>query len=354
MVAQFLAAIMGADCQPSSAISLLAHPDLLPRSQWMALDALGIATRLYDTIPGATVPLSIVFMDLSTARWHMPQESTGPDDSDKIFNERGLAESTNFDRLLYSKLSRPQVFACLLMFETGSANIDVSSLSSVMAMSSGNSIYVTTRLLSDPANLAPSYHIKRIVGNIGMPGISMMVAPQDPRLRELTDDWRQIRHAKYDFKREDNFKGTTLHLSFTDWKLPLEPSSSGTIDKDIFLVESVVAVHDGGIWVADLNLLRFMPSEHHILDCTCKNEGSQATTREVNHIVSIDNWDELIDSPHNVGIFRAKGNWAARLAASSILSRKCEEKGEMFYICLSHPCFKCARRLSRRIKILID
>ncbi|PMD63726.1 uncharacterized protein K444DRAFT_651234 [Hyaloscypha bicolor E] len=353
-VAQFLAAITDTDCQPSSAIFLLAHPHLLPKSQWRALDALGIASRLYDTIPGATVPLTIVFMDLSTARWHMPQESKCPDDPDDRSDESSLPESTNFDRLLYSELSRPQVFACLLMFETGSANIDVCSLSSVVAMSSGNSIYVASRLLSDPANLVSACHIKRIVGNIGMPGISMMVAPQNPRLRELTDDWRQVRHAKYDSKREDNFKGTTLHFSFTDWKLPLEPNSSGTVDKDIFLIESIVSVHDSGEWVADLNLLRFMPSEHHILDCICKNEGSQATTREVNHLVSIDNWDELIDGPHDVGIFRARGNWAARLAASSILSRKCQEKGEMFYICSSLPCLKCARRLSGKVKILID
>ena len=34
---------------------------------------------------------------------------------------------------------------------------------------------------------------------------------------------------------------------------------------------------------------------------------------------SVDSWDELLDIPENVGVFRAHGNWAARLEAVSIL-----------------------------------
>jgi hypothetical protein len=312
----------------------------------MALSALGIASRLYETVPGATAPL-IVATDLSVARWHRPQESVFENHS-----EYNPPTNTEFDRLLSSRLSLAQVFACLLMFETASSNIDTLALTSVMAMSSGNSIYVATKLLSGPETFIPEYHITRIVGNVGLPGITMVLAPHNPRLRGLTDDWRQVRHAKYDFKREDNFRGTTLHLSFTDWKLPLEPQSSGTIDKDVHLMESVISVHDSGEWVADLDLIRFAPSRKNLLDCRYPSEQVQREGSDC--LISIDNWDELIDSPRDIGIFRAKGNWAARLAASSILSRKYEEKGGMFYVCSSLPCLQCAKELGEQVKIFID
>ena len=36
----------------------------------------------------------------------------------------------------------------------------------------------------------------------------------------------------------------------------------------------------------------------------------------------MDTWEELLDGPTNVGLFRAHDNWAAWLAAVSILSQQ--------------------------------
>jgi hypothetical protein len=56
---------------------------------------------------------------------------------------------------------------------------------------------------------------------------------------------------------------------------------------------------------------------------------------------SIDSWEELLDEPGTVGIFRAHGNWAARLAAVSILSRN-EIGGHNFGVLGPEPfCLEC-------------
>ena len=64
---------------------------------------------------------------------------------------------------------------------------------------------------------------------------------------------------------------------------------------------------------------------------------------------SLDTWEELLDGPSNVGIFRAHGNWAARLAAVSILAQKGQQHGigvfEPGRICLE--CLENSRRYGR-------
>ena len=57
-------------------------------------------------------------------------------------------------------------------------------------------------------------------------------------------------------------------------------------------------------------LLRITPST------SCPGFHSQPQDRDY---TSIDDWEELLDSPETIGIFRANGKWAARLAAVSIL-----------------------------------
>ena len=74
-------------------------------------------------------------------------------------------------------MNRSQTFACIAMFESGSLNIQPASLSQVMAMSIENSIYVAAPLLSDPTNTYRDNTIKRVVGNVGKPGIAMMIPP---------------------------------------------------------------------------------------------------------------------------------------------------------------------------------
>jgi hypothetical protein len=97
--------------------------------------------------------------------------------------------------------------------------------------------------------------MKSITGNIGRPGISILVPPFEPRIRELSDSYNLVLQEAYDLKREDNFRETSLHLTFTDWTFPLATEGSRTIDHDAQLVEAVISVRDRGCWVADIDIL---------------------------------------------------------------------------------------------------
>ncbi|KAH8746294.1 hypothetical protein BGZ57DRAFT_936000 [Hyaloscypha finlandica] len=105
-----------------------------------------------------------------------------------------------------------------------------------MAMSSGNSIFIPKRLLSDPWDddtRGPA--IKSIIGNLGRPGIAMLMPPQSPRMREPGhDSWTQISHHPFDGKLENNFQHTTLHLTFSDYELPIDVGQHGLRDRQIY------------------------------------------------------------------------------------------------------------------------
>lgn len=143
------------------------------------------------------------------------------------------------------------------------------------------------------------------------------------KIRPLGNEYNLVEHAAYDGKREDNFKGTSLHLSFTDWTLPLEVKGveGRTIDQEACIVESVISVLDSGKWVADLDILcidfEALMKLRVSHQCPAHPNG-----RADYDYTSLDSWEELLDVPTNVGFFRAHGNWAARLAAVSILCQK--------------------------------
>ncbi|KAL9058881.1 MAG: hypothetical protein Q9206_001714 [Seirophora lacunosa] len=77
-------------------------------------------------------------------------------------------------------LSKGQAFACLAMFESGQHDIDPHLLNDVMAMSSGDSIYVSAALLTDPYDGSHPGDIRGVTGNIGRPGITFLVPPKTP------------------------------------------------------------------------------------------------------------------------------------------------------------------------------
>ncbi|KAF7507749.1 hypothetical protein GJ744_010178 [Endocarpon pusillum] len=205
-------------------------------------------------------------------------------------------------------------------------------------MCSEDSIFVSARALSDPFEEVAPHSIKRLVGNIGQSGICFLVAPQNPRIRDLSDQYNLVTHAAYDFRREDNFSATSLHLSFTDWKFPLDAGGIRTIDQDVLVVESVISVLERGKWVADLDLLSVDFEGLLRIGMKCRCDGVKEDSDY--DYTSIDSWEELLDKPETVGVFRAHGNWAARLAAVSILS----QQGHGHSICIFGPgggCLKC-------------
>jgi hypothetical protein len=271
-----------------------------------SLEALSLASQIYQQFPSAKIPLKIVSQPMCNAKWFPLVGEHSRLDLD-VRQDQGWLLLT----------SRAQTFACIAMFESGGLDLDPVFLEGVFAMSSGNSLFVAGALLTDPAISLPAFDVKRITGNIGSPGISMLVSPDQPRMKSPTNDYRAVLHADYDYKREDNFGGTSLHLGFTHWKLPISSGVLGLIDQDVYMHEAVVSVHSCGAWVADIDVLTALRKPPVVLSGSCQCARAKEHFRS-DH-TSIDCWDEILDPPDNTGIIRAHGNWAARLAAVCIL-----------------------------------
>jgi hypothetical protein len=121
-------------------------------------------------------------------------------------------------------------FACIASFELGGKSIFSDGLQSVMAMAASDSMYIATSMLGDPIDsldLAKT-SLQRVRGNIGRAGIALMIPPKDPNVRDFdTDRWRFVNHFNFDGEMKDCFQGTSLHISFTEFVLPLDTRDYG-------------------------------------------------------------------------------------------------------------------------------
>lgn len=130
----------------------------------------------------------------------------------------------------------------------------------------------------------------------------------------------------------------------------LDPDLDRTIDHEVHFIESVISVRESGRWVADLDILSIdfstlhVPSESDFhASCCCTAEDLIEYVKNYD-IKSVDSWEELLDDPKVTCIVRAHGNWAARLAAASILS----QQGQSHNLCAFHSNKICLRCLMTR------
>jgi hypothetical protein len=190
-------------------------------------------------------------------------------------------------------------------------------LAHVMAISSGNSIYVATQLTCDPSDEPPEYALKHILGNIGEPGISFLIPPLSPLIRKEDEQtWQLVNHEQFNGNLDNSFKSTSLHLSFTRYKLPISVNEHGDQTIEAYFREALVSVIDRKAWIADLDILRGLQSPYlvrlgQIDDCVHQSQAVPPF-----YLSSIDSWNEYLDRPETAAIFRANTNWQARLAAT--------------------------------------
>jgi hypothetical protein len=300
--------------------------------------ALDSASKVYHHLVHATISLKLVAQPLSNSAWFkclLERWQIGSENTNLWFDQAPLLSSPQ-----PPLLDRSESFSCIALLDSGIVDLNPEDFNHTFALCSEDTIYVPAVVLSDPYVPVPDYEMRSITGNIGRQGISLLVPPVEPRVRELGNSYSLVPHETYDFRRENNFRETSLHLSFTDWTFPLATEISRMIDHDAHVVEAVISVHHRGLWIGDIdilevdfrNMLRFEPmkpcEENHAPDCDFD-------------YTSIDSWEELLDEPGNVGVFRAHGNWAARLAAVSILSRS-EAGGQNFGVLGPEPfCLRC-------------
>jgi len=290
----------------------------LGRDYMRSLQALGSIAQAYKLCPEATISLLVLQQNLYKAQWIPIPRRVDPM-SRTCFHDIATFRFESF------KLSRIETFACLVMFESGYHNLDPSQLGNVMAMSACDSIFVAAPLLCDPFEVPESQEIHRIMGNIGRPGIALLVPPAAPRIKAHDiNTWNLINDIEFDGQLRDCFQGTSLHLSFTGSSLPLDVGYSGRQDAEVYLLESVVSVHERGEWVADLDILKAL-GDHQLLirrdDLHCPYVAEELAapcepTKE--RIVSLQSWTEFLERPPHRSIFQAHNNWQARLAATAV------------------------------------
>ena len=311
-----------------------------------SLKALSTAAELYKKLAHASIDIRVFQQKLYRAGWAKNIYSSV---SLHLFADNlELADrDMTIQALRPFGLDRARAFACLVMFETGTHNPTPDLFGNVMAMSSADSLYVSEALLCDPFEEKAFGAIRHIVGNIGRPGITFLVPPKEPMVREAQiSDWPVINHETFTGETKDSFKNTTLHLSFTSAESPVNLGFSGAQDTELHLLETLISVHDRGKWVADLDIFESLDKVRSVVGfeyrhirlppCSADDHSGAQPLRYT--MTCIDDWLELLDPSENpVSIVRASRNWQARLAATAMSIAL----GNTTVVCPSSTCWRC-------------
>ncbi|CAH0022586.1 unnamed protein product, partial [Clonostachys rhizophaga] len=280
-----------------------------------------LVDSLYKTLPNATVDVRVIQLGFEKAHWIRSMLSPQP----AAFTSRRTFASYRLPRYGSHHLTSSVCFACIAMMETGSYNLCPEDLENVFALSSADSLYISSAVLQDPATNTSSAPIQRLAGNIGRAGVAFLVPPVDPETKsyDSIDEWYCLDHKEFDGVVDDCFQGTSLHLSFSEACQPLNVQFSGNRDVGAYFIEALVSVYDRGKWVSELDILgslrnrRILRDYLHSDPCQCSPVQPLGA-----RIISIDNYAEMVVPPKAPGIVRAKGNWQARLVAAAICIAK--------------------------------
>ncbi|KAG8530308.1 uncharacterized protein KY384_004810 [Bacidia gigantensis] len=250
-----------------------------------SLKTLCTITNLYEHWSDVTLPMTLTSTKLHAVKWmpetelstptdtHTTEQNDVPDQTvSGISSYPGFVIVQAFEPL---DLDLAHTFACIAMLEFGLIDISEKGLESVMALSAGDSLYIATPLISDPACISDQ-KITRIRGNLGRAGIALMIPPDEPLTREADPkDWNFVDHNDFDGVIADFFKTTSLHLSFTGLVLPVDTTSRGSPDTEVYFLETLISAHDKGQWLGDLNILPIFSSVlfHNIskVQLTCQH-----------------------------------------------------------------------------------
>ncbi|KAI0457846.1 hypothetical protein F5B21DRAFT_53627 [Xylaria acuta] len=308
-----------------------------------SLRALATVSSIYSQLPSSTISLSVISHCLPEMVW-IP-----------IADNNSLLEQEN-SKFRPFQLNRSSIFSCLLSLETGSLSVPPTALPNVMAMATGDSIYIAKGLISDPSMKCFTHEICQIKGSIGKPGIALMIPPKNPLIREMDlSKWHCVNHGAFDGKLHDSFGSTTLHLTFTDYIFPVDVGNHGHRDFEVYFLESLVQVYDRGDWVADLDVLRTLeqdiawtvgktshwkqPMFSSISECEHVKHAETGRMTQTDHSVltAIDDWNEILDPPNTVSIVRSLDNWLGRLATAAV----CRQLGFLVIVLPGRVCWPC-------------
>jgi hypothetical protein len=163
--------------------------------------------------------------------------------------------------------------------------------------------------------------------------------------------WRLDAYRPFDGTKLRSFGNTSLHLSFTDYHVPIFDGSRGAHDNQVSFIESVISVRDKGEWVADVDPLplvswvsrtvphlRKLPAQR-----TCQHPKDSNANQD---IIAVDSWDELLDKPDGIFVVRTGDNWVARLALTLVAYQRFQQTTTTFAVTVCPPdvCWTCTQQ----------
>ncbi|PVI00022.1 hypothetical protein DM02DRAFT_527760 [Periconia macrospinosa] len=240
----------------------------------------------------------------------------------------------------------------LIAYLDSAIGIDPEHMINVIAFSTADSIYVRSSVVQDPHKSLREglSQIRRIFGNVGKPGITLMVPPSEVMVREFDPaSWRIASYSPFDWIPLDSFKNTSAHLSFTEYQMKVYDGARGMHDSQLSFIEPVLSVRDKGSWVADINPLVFGPYCTHLF-FECDHPKNQPPKDHNKELTVVDSWEELLDLPGGDFVIRTGGNWVARFALTLVTHQKLLETGLGFrvLVCPEEVCWTCALSEPRR------
>ncbi|RYC58306.1 hypothetical protein CHU98_g7894 [Xylaria longipes] len=307
-----------------------------------SLQAITFIESLYRDMGEATIDVRAVGVDFARAKWveSAVMQTKNKSRGKNTVSPQAVPRPAPY---LHAKdINTATCFACIAMMETGSYDLDPDGLRSVFGLCASDSLYIASCLLRDPADRLNGPPIQRYIGNIGRAGMAFMVPPNEPEVRryDLIDEWYQYDHNVFTGVMEDCFKGTSLHLSFSEASQAVNVNFSGGPDIEAYFLETLISVYSRTEWIAELDVVGLvahpnLKSEAEILRgkaCSCNRPYRDGPT-----VISIDNFAEMLVPPTQPGIIRAEGNWQARLAATAL----CLAKGYKVVIKGPNTCLTC-------------
>ncbi|KAK5664008.1 hypothetical protein OQA88_222 [Cercophora sp. LCS_1] len=299
-------------CFESDAIdpnNLLEFIDNLRGPESSVYVALSVAAQIYRILPTATVSVKTLYKPFGSTCWANQFARPG----------QGTATSPEPDGVT--------ALACVAFME-GCFDLEPSSLRNVFAVAFEDSIYVLMRvgvlefaiscafllifpvqLVCDPWDQPRPFELKKITGNVGRPGLTLMLPPDEVIMRNHDPaSWRAVSTTLFNGQQENYFSSTSMHLSFTKYQIPFVAGNRRQIiDTQVHFVETVISVHDSGVWVGDVDILKAFRSEHCLRldeDHDCDEESPGQEMPKIGDVISVESWHDILDPPPRQFVFR--------------------------------------------------
>ncbi|KAK8074308.1 hypothetical protein PG994_005207 [Apiospora phragmitis] len=225
--------------------------------------------------------------------------------------------------------------------------------SDLVAVSTDDSLYINPVCLGN-LYLHPngSLEIRRVRGNVGRPGLSLLgwfTGAQNAEWRQPSMDmWHVVNHNPFQGRLEDVFTGTSLHLKFTGWNRDLDFGRDKCVPDGSYL-EAIMSAYDTGTWLGDLTYPHTGSPTLHIISAveSCTGATPVIGTMPPEDLVLVEHWEELL-SPHpsQPAVVMCHGNWQTRVTAISLSLNKGYRKLNFN----GHVCWHCAFSLLGKLK----